>query len=617
MIKRGRQLLATNKIDIAIQEFRSALDGAEMSRSLLDTISAGYHLGSSYVMKLNSSEAISILMKTIGNYKELKVLQSLDTKNNADDKQAYIEFEKTWKDAKFIVKNSSSCNQIKGYKLYYHMAKAFELSKQLRYAAEYYSSTIEELAAAGVRIEQNNQYMQNAGKFKTLANRKFANVVEKITLKRINGDANLRLAICLLKLNSEVQLESNDGDDDFLTRAVESIKISIEIYRELGNREMDLAYALIWFLRAHYLAGVMERSNLDEAEVRKVIEEAETCLKIDEAEEAFDDEVLKHKQKLKNELGFVAGQLSHEKAEDLLSSSIKVYNEKLGNKEVKVPSFALDQNSVNNASEEQATSEVTTIVPESQSTEVKIIEPTAQDQPQRKASILKKGNTPLNAKEKSWVYLQKARAENGLSEYYHNTGNKKGAFKILLQAAKDYGYAGNDRQRAKCLILAVENGAKFMLSTPERRKKHADVLQDMLDKALEYYNEYDLETDPIIATNVYQAYRLKSLIYEKCSDHEGMLEKAIKYCQKAYETFHQQEDLEKLTELIAQKAERNHPGSRHAIALDSSMLRDAGVVVNAPVSPRRGKIKMNRWKFSNWTEFLALVEDSIGDRILP
>ena len=417
------------------------------------------------------------------------------------------------------------------------MAKAFELTKQLRYAAEYYNSTIEELELAGERLdsrevnasadsespeerEEQTQTKQKQVTFKSLANKKFATAVERITLKRISGDANLRLAICLIKLNGDMDMDSNANEqlaDDFLSKALNCIKNSISIYRSLGNREMDLGYSLIWFLRAHYLAGVMERSNLSESDIETVIDEAEKCLKIDDANDAFDAEVLKHKQKLRNELGFVAGQLSSKRAEGLLKGSINNYSEKLeykrpdgSNEKKDIDSLAFSQNSVSLSERKPSASLGTAASNASNQSESTI-----------KSGILKKGTTPLDTKEKSWYYLQKARAENGLSEYYHNTGNKYGAFKILVQAAKDYKYAGNDRQRSKCLILAVENGVKFMLNTASRRERHADGLQAMLDEALGYYDGYgeDLGSDPTVSNNIHQAYILKAIIYEKCLDH--------------------------------------------------------------------------------------------------
>ncbi len=55
---------------------------------------------------------------------------------------------------------------------------------------------------------------------------------------------------------------------------------------------------------------------------------------------------------------------------------------------------------------------------------------------------------------------------------------------MLIQASKDYGAAGNERQRAKRLALAVENGVKFMLTSSKRRDRHARVLLDMLDAVM-------------------------------------------------------------------------------------------------------------------------------------
>lgn len=73
------------------------------------------------------------------------------------------------------------------------MAKAFELNKQLRYAATYYQDALEELEVAYLKLQVKDKALKNA--------------VELVTLERINGDANLRLAICLLKLNSDTEIE--------------------------------------------------------------------------------------------------------------------------------------------------------------------------------------------------------------------------------------------------------------------------------------------------------------------------------------------------------------------------------------------------------------------------
>ena len=82
-----------------------------------------------------------------------------------------------------------------------------------------------------------------------------------------------------------------------------------------------------------------------------------------------------------------------------------------------------------------------------------------------------------NHMDREWIFVQNARAKHGLSEYRHNKGDKKGAFKVLIDASKDYARAGNELQRCKCLTLAVENGIKFLMKTDKRQGKHADHLQ--------------------------------------------------------------------------------------------------------------------------------------------
>merc|ERR1712066_1195338 len=107
----------------------------------MDCISSGYHLGSSYVMKLMSSEAIGILVRTIGWYKDLTLIKSL-AQRDSQSKQVLKDFERTWVDTQSIVDNDDYANQIKTYKLHYHMAKAFDISNQLKFAADYYRHTL-------------------------------------------------------------------------------------------------------------------------------------------------------------------------------------------------------------------------------------------------------------------------------------------------------------------------------------------------------------------------------------------------------------------------------------------------------------------------------------------
>ena len=604
IIKKGRQLLANNLINEAIQEFQLALQFSVENKCLLDSISSGYHLGSSYVMQLQATEAISTLLKTVGYYKELNQIKNLD--NRATN--LLKEYEKNWKDAKYVFKNSESyCAKIKGYKLYYHMAKAFELNRQMLYAADYYRFTLDELVSVSEKLNlfenqntsnKNNDNLdismteQNLNKAKT-AKIKFAAAVEKVTLQRIMADANLRLAICLLKLNSGIDLDENrdkskdndennslNSNDDFLCTSVECISISMEIYRDLGNRELDLAYAIIWFLRAHYLAKLMDRNQITEEECEKLISEAESYLSnIDQNRQTNASQTdVKQRQKLKNELGFVAGQLSLGKAQDLLSGSIDRCQAILDGK-TSLFEIVGDKSIIETLKQKQEQQKAGVSFEDEENSK-------SQDSAQSSNSrsngqpILKK-EPRLSKKEKSWVHLQKARAENGLSEYYHNTGNKRGAFKILLQASKDYGYAGNERQRAKCLILAVDNGVKFMLRTASRRKKHSQSLLEMLEVALNYYRQYDfrgMDESTMTNTNndpndinseasinsaqmIYQAYQLKCTIHEVNSEYsDEHLDKAIESYQLIYHEFQLPNDLDKLTDLLQIKAERKLQG---------------------------------------------------------
>lgn len=241
----------------------------------------------------------------------------------------------------------------------------------------------------------------------------------------------------------------------------------------------------------------MDRNLHEETEIARVIEEAENCLSESERENT---PIIRHKQKLKNELGFVAGQLCHEKAPEILNKSIDNCSTQL--------SLRLEGNAkpISNGL-------------------FGVVETAVAEEAMASKTLSRSKTLESNDNEKSWLYLQRARAQNGLSEYFHNTGNKKGSFKILLQAAKDYGFAGNDRQRAKCLVLAVENGVKFLLKNDHRKNKHGKTLIDMLDKAMDYYGQYDLKDvesiDDTSVSMVHQIQTLKGFIFEECIDMES------------------------------------------------------------------------------------------------
>lgn len=80
MIKKGRQLLAQNKIDEAILEFKEAVLFSSNNRSLLDSISSTYHLGSAYVMKMQPVEAVSTLVSATQYFVELKNIRKITKK---------------------------------------------------------------------------------------------------------------------------------------------------------------------------------------------------------------------------------------------------------------------------------------------------------------------------------------------------------------------------------------------------------------------------------------------------------------------------------------------------------------------------------------------------------
>ena len=101
-----------------------------------------------------------------------------------------------------------------------------------------------------------------------------------------------------------------------------------------------------------------------------------------------------------------------------------------------------------------------------------------------------------------------------------------------------------------------------------------------------------------------------------------MLEKAIQYYQKAYQTFHQPEDLEKLTELIGKKTERSNGSKSLPVAINGTENNGNGqhIGLKMPLSPRRDKIKLDEnkqnWRFRTFQEFVALVEDSLGHALI-
>ena len=228
LIKQGRKLLASQQIDEAINSFQQALEFSENSRNLMDCISSGYHLGSSYVMKLMATEAISILVRTIGWFKDLTLIKNL-AQRDTHSKQILSDFKRTWSDTAAIVDNDDYANQIKSYKLHYHMAKAFDISNQLKFAADYYKHTL-------VALDQGNNIpseIEKQGQFNV--------AVEKVTIERIRGDASLRLAICLLKLNS-----NETGAGNFLSDSFAYLTKAIDVYR-IEKFEIETQFAKIFY----------------------------------------------------------------------------------------------------------------------------------------------------------------------------------------------------------------------------------------------------------------------------------------------------------------------------------------------------------------------------------
>ena len=104
LIKEGRKQLSDQQIDEAVNTFKQALEFSENSRNLMDCISSGYHLGSSYVMKLQATEAISILVRTIGWFKDLTLIRNL-AKRDSQSRQILADFKRTWSDTAAIVDN--------------------------------------------------------------------------------------------------------------------------------------------------------------------------------------------------------------------------------------------------------------------------------------------------------------------------------------------------------------------------------------------------------------------------------------------------------------------------------------------------------------------------------
>ena len=226
LIKEGRKFLASQKVDEAIESFKQALEFSENTRNLMDCISSGYHLGSSYVMKLMSSEAIAILVRTIGWYKDLTLIKNLAQRDSSSN-QILNDFKRTWSDTATIVDNDDYANQIKAYKLHYHMAKAFDISNQLKFASDYYKHTLVNLDETVI----SNSEIAEKGKFDL--------AVEKVTIERIRGDSSLRLAICLLKLNS-----SETAPHGFLSDSFAHLTKAIDVYRieKCRKRKITIQY---------------------------------------------------------------------------------------------------------------------------------------------------------------------------------------------------------------------------------------------------------------------------------------------------------------------------------------------------------------------------------------
>lgn len=117
------------------------------------------------------------------------------------------------------------------------MAKAFDISNQLKFAADYYKHTL-------VSLDEGNSFSNSELSTKA-QNGQFNVAVEKVTIERIRGDASLRLAICLLKLNSNETAPASFLSDSFayLTKA-------IDVYRmQCGGKKV------VWQDKVYILKG--------------------------------------------------------------------------------------------------------------------------------------------------------------------------------------------------------------------------------------------------------------------------------------------------------------------------------------------------------------------------
>ena len=301
----------------------------------------------------------------------------------------------------------------------------------LEYSANYYKQCIDEIES----LETSTKSHFNRTNSETTGN--LVNASEIVTLRRVQADANLRYAVCHLKLYTD-NIDTKNASERTITLMEDSCKhleVAIQVYKGLG-KSLDLVYSQIWLLRAKFLISVTSNEEPIHREIDKLVSEAEQVLTSSTSSSSFTDRDWKNKQKLTTELGYIVGQLSHDRAETLLATNMDEYNSVI--------------NKVTSDNEKYTV-------------------------------------------DKQWLYTHKARAATGLSEYeffkkfydrkslkdqnnffkfyhHHTKGNKKGAFKILLSAAKDYGRAGNEKQRAKCLVLAVDNYV-HLLSHIERKKK--------------------------------------------------------------------------------------------------------------------------------------------------
>ena len=128
-----------------------SLDLALEQKRIMDTIVAGYHLGSTHVLKFKSQDAISVLIRTVGYYKDFKmILEVSKMKYDVDKAKKYENhmknYEKIWTDARKVVEDPKSHRQLRGYKLFYHTAKAYEIAGQLsKFDVQFYQRFVNKI----------------------------------------------------------------------------------------------------------------------------------------------------------------------------------------------------------------------------------------------------------------------------------------------------------------------------------------------------------------------------------------------------------------------------------------------------------------------------------------